>query len=516
MPKKSNQEFPIRFPMDMYHALTGLAERGLMSSTYLSALVMRGVLPAKLIVEKNKPLANDEQGQCTVESMFERADFKKLELTSFENEYYIPMVETHTLVSLSVDGLETLEAKLKQPNENQQYEIFYPGNGQDGMYYKRIYNRIMTEPNKNYIYWNYPGVGCSKDGASSAHDLFKAGYQQAKRLIDKGILAKNITLHGFSLGGGVATHVARKLHEEGDLVNLEVDRSFRSLSSVIPLEIKQNLKHSSYAPLISSTIALAFSGLTLGTTFAGFVSSLGLFTASATADIGYIGAFCIKAVGFFLQDIMTVIGEMIASPFSFFSPSISDEIKSLFNNIGYYLSYPFNLTAFAINEIFSTMASFIDNAVNLIGSIVGGVIAVVGLVGGSVAGLIFGALFSIQLLWTDKPSMMPMTPAFSAAFYSLCCEMNSVSEMHRLLNVDNKPENSTTEQPKISVTNVLNDEMINVAASLSIGLGLNPGKASDENRPLKEKITSFWYLYGGHNGELAGPIDDELNFSFRP
>ena len=91
--------------------------------------------------------------------------------------------------------------------------------------------------------------------------------------------------------------------------------------------------------------------------------------------------------------------------------------------------------------------------------------------------------------------------------------MDSVSEMHRLLNADNEPENRTKEQPKISVTNVIDDQVIDVAASLSIGLGLKPWKPSDdENRPLKEKITSFWYRSGGHNGDLVDLIDPNLSF----
>jgi alpha/beta superfamily hydrolase len=520
MPKKINEEFPIQFPMDMYHSFSGLGERGLMTPTYLSTLIMSAILPAKFIVEKKKPLVNDEQGLCTVRSWFERANFEEYPFNTFKTNYYDKMAKTHTLASLSVDGLETLEAKQKQPNPNQQYEIFCCGNGQDAMHIYTAYNRIATEPNKNYIFWNYPGVGSSKGGAHSTHNLFNAGYQQAKRLIDQGIPAQNITLHGLSLGGGVATLVARQLHEEGHLVNLEIDRSFARIASVIPASLKRNMinedtsKQSSYAPLITSTVALALSGVALGTTFAGFVSSVGLVTASATAAIGYIGAFCIQAVGFLLQEIMTIIGEMIAFPFSFFSKSISDDIKSLFNNIGYSLAYPFNLAAFAINETFSTIASFLDNAVNLISSIVGGAIAIGGLVAGSLAGLVFGALLSIQLLWTEKPLTMPMTPAFSAALYSSCCEMDSVSEMHRLLNADNKPENIRKKQPKISVTNVIDDEVIDVAASLSIGLGLKPGKPSDdENRPLKEKITSFWYRSGGHNGDLVGLIDPNLSFS---
>ena len=522
MPKKINLEFPIQFPMDMYHAFSSLIERRLMTPTYLSTLIMLAILPGKFIVEKKSPLKNNENGFCTVYSLNKRTNavrfqnwFESNSLSYYQLTHFHKLIATtHTLSSLSVDGLETLEAKQKIQDPNPQYEIFYCGNKQDAMDITTAYARISAESNKNYIFWNYPGVGSSKIGAHSSHNLFEAGYQQAKRLIEHGVPAKSITLHGFSLGGGVATHMARRLHEEGHLVNLEIDRSFACITSVVTAGLKQKMinedtsKQTPYAALITSTVALAVSGVALGTTFAGFVASIGLLTASATVTTGYIGACCIQAVGYLLQAIMTVIGQIIALPIRFFSKSISNAIKSLFNNIGYYLASPFHLTAFAINKTFSTMASLIDNAVNLIGSIVGGAIAITGLVAGSIAGLIFGLLLSIQLLWTDKPITMPMTPAFSAALHSSCCEIDSVKEMHRLLKAGNQVENETKEQPKISVINVVDDEVINVDASLSMGLGFKPKKQlDDENRPLKEKINFFWYRRGGHGGVLHELMD---------
>lgn len=520
MSKKINQELLIQFPINTYEAFVGLGERGLMTPTHLSRWVMSALLPAQFIVEKNKPLENNNQGFCTANSLFSRVNIEELTFNQFKTDFYDEIAATHTLKSLSVDGLETLEATLKRQGQPQQYEIFFCGNGQDAMQFTTPHARITSEPNKNFIFWNYPGVGSSKSGAHSIHDLFKAGYQQAKRLIDQGVPAQHITFYGFSLGGGVASHVARQLHEEGHLVNLEIDRSFACVASVIPAQVKRNMiikqtsKQSSYAPLVTSTIALALSGVALGTTFSGFVASIGLVTASAIAAIGYISAVCIQAVRFLLQKIMNFIAEIIALPFGFFSTSISDGIKSLFNHMSNYLVYPFNLTAFAINEIFSTMSSLIDNAVNLIGSMVGVGIAIDGLLSGMMAGLVFGALLSVQLLWTETPFTLPMTPAFSALLYSACCEMDSVNEMYRLLNADGNPQNREKVQPKISVINVIDDEVIDVSASLNTGLGLKPGQYSeDENRRLKEKITSFWYRSGGHGGMLEDLIDSDLSFA---
>ena len=57
MPKKINQDVSIQFSMDLYHSFWGLGERGLMTPTYLSTLIMLVVLPATLSVEKKNSLA---------------------------------------------------------------------------------------------------------------------------------------------------------------------------------------------------------------------------------------------------------------------------------------------------------------------------------------------------------------------------------------------------------------------------------------------------------------------------
>jgi len=503
MRKKINHEFPIQSPVNIYESFSGLAERGLMTPTYLASLFMLVGLPATRMVKKNMPIENDEQGFCKLDSLFKRVNSNFLYT---ENVFKRYMGELHKFALLYVDGLETVEAKVKaKTDQSQKYEIFFCGNEDDAMSVSLWRAKIQKDKGKNYIFWNYPGVGSSKGSVYSAHDLFKAGYTQARRLIDEGINAQNITLYGYSLGGGVATRVARLLHEEGYLVNLEIDRSFASIAPVIPEKFKDvlGMGHekssegvSELAPLITSTVAMAISGVALGTTFAGFVSSLGFVAATSAAAIGYLGAGYLQAIGFLLQEIMTFIGAVLACPVSICSKWIGDHIKTLFTNIGYCFAYPFNLVAFAINATFSTLSSFIDNVVNIVGSIVGGAIALGGLVAGIFSGLVLGLILSLQLLWTKKPFVMPMTPAFSAVLYSLCCEMNSVYEMRRLLKVDHNDE-----EPKISVLNTLDDEVIRVNASLSKGLGFVP-KNTNQDQRFGKKIDCAWYECGGHNGEL--------------
>jgi len=94
---------------------------------------------------------------------------------SLQTHIYDQLSATHSFSALSVDGLETLEAKNANADE---YEIFFCGNAQDGMSFDLAYSRITANPNKNYIFWNYPGVGCSKgDMRIGAQDLFDAGLQ---------------------------------------------------------------------------------------------------------------------------------------------------------------------------------------------------------------------------------------------------------------------------------------------------------------------------------------------------
>lgn len=127
-------------------------------------------------------------------------------------------------------------------------------------------------------------------------------------------------------------------------------------------------------------------------------------------------------------------------------------------------------------------------------------------------------LLSVQLLWTNESLLMPMAFAFSAVLSSSCCEMDSVNEVHQLLSADSKFEHQGAEQPKISVTNTVDDEVIDVTASLNVGLGFKPGKkfSNDNNKSLKEKVTSFWYRAGGHGGQpkeriLSGEEDIEAD-----
>lgn len=523
----------LSFPKKLSQPLSGLVARGFMSPNYLSQLIISGpILPARLNsrVAKNRPLnPEDFLGSWFRRTFPDIYDFYKLDkneqlLQAFLQEQNITpgLTDTHSFTPLFVEGLETLEAR---HNHNlPEYEITFCGNGQDAMKMDIAKDRINANPNKNHLFWNYPGVGSSKGAVRCEEDLFRAGYLQVRRLLEKGILAKNITLYGYSLGGSVAVHVARQLRDEGHLVNITLDRSFADAARVMPISITNqfaeawipstdendvNKKILPLLPIVSSVISLALAGIFLGTVLAGLIASLSLVMTSTVAALAYTAALSLKIVGILLEQAMNLVGHALALPCSLFSKTLSDNIQSLFYNIGYYLAHSLDVTACEIYEVFSSLAIFMDKAINLFGSVVGGVVALSGLLIGAFAGLIAGMLLCIPLLWSGQAASMPMTPFFYAAVYSLCCPMNSLKEM-RLLCAKN-PELESLDNPQITVINTMDDKVILVGASLLSGLKFAPDEASNVEEKSAEPstrslINCIWYQRGGHQGQLKNPI----------
>jgi pimeloyl-ACP methyl ester carboxylesterase len=508
--RKINQNFPITYPSSLYESLVNLGKRGLMTPSYISPLIMSALLPSTVIVERNNPLQN-YNSQCTKDSILKRTCEMHDNIGLF-NQHYQHVTNTHTLEKVTIEGLESLRAQMKQqPANGAPYEIYFCGNAQDAMPIFTASARIAAEPQKNHLFWNYPGVGFSRGSTDSPDDLIKAGYQQVKFLLGEGIPANKITLYGFSMGGGVAAQVARQLHKEGLMVHLTIDRSFANLASVGSECIKAFLAEPEYthiAPLCTSILACGVAVFSLGTTFAGLVATTGLLTDNAITTVGLMVAYFVRAMGIFMQAFVSLIGEIIAFPFSLFSQKVSNDIKEWFDRMGESLSYGANFISQGIYEAIATIAWVIDCSVNFIGSLAGGAIALAGFLGGCLLGLITGAVLSLQLCWTDKPVTMPMSPAFSAGLYSSCCELNSVNAIRDIVAIDTLPKHQDKAPAEIQVINTLDDEVIRVNASLNKGLNFKPGVVpnNEERQPLRNKVTSFWYRNGGHGGHASNPI----------
>lgn len=469
----------VQFPMFFYNSLVGLLERKLMTPSYLSRIIMLAVLPAKFLHLHN------------INEVEHRNNHLYFAFISLFDKYKT----NSNLDSSLINGIETEEIKSKTGSS--EYLIYFCGNCQDAI---TSFARYI-DTDKNLILWNYPGVGRSLGGANSAYDLFEAGYEQVKILIDKGTPANQITLHGFSLGGGVATHVARRLHEEGLLVNLEVYCSFSSLTDVVIASIKKKFEENiyiQYAPLITSIIAFGISGIAVGTTFAGLLASVSLLVANLLMAVGYSFNIFFLAIGYILQGIIAGAGKLISCFFSLFSKSLSEDINNFFSNVGNNVFCLFSYLAININTLFLNTALFFDKYLNLISSIISGIISLCGLLAGILVGSLFGSIFSLQLFFTKNPYSMPMKFAFSAALYSACCEMDSIGQINRLLNLDKSK--SANESPMIKVINTVDDPIIDISASLNNGLGVNPTKKSKNNNQfLLSKINSIWYSKGEHS-----------------
>lgn len=405
-----------------------------------------------------------------------------------------PPSTTHTFHVSFVHGMETLEINAISSSPDNEYLVYCCGMEENAM----DFDVSTIKPNQNAIIFNYPSKGRSKGQARSAKDMIRATIRQVKRLLNKGIPANKITLYGYSLGGAVAIKAARKLHQEGYPVNVTVERSFAQFSSVIPALI--NKIDAKKTPLVTSILALAVSGFTFGVAFAGSITSLGHLAAGSLDGIAYISAYLIRLIGLFLQEIINLLGDVLSSLVGTFNKDIGQDIKNLFYNVSHYVNSLFQLLTKIIQKSFSIAASFTAGFVNLAASLIGGVIAVSGLILGAVTGTTLGILLSIQLLWTNKPLTLSVIPAFRGLLYTFRFEMDSVSELKKLL-----AENVDKEKAEITIINTVDDEVIDHSVALNTGLGLKP-ENNHHSSPLKEKVTSFWYNKGGHRGKLDDPL----------
>jgi len=132
--------------------------------------------------------------------------------------------------------LDTVEISSNPKDLNCPYVIKFCGNG---MTYHQIISELVSTAERNnatVIGFDYPNVGSSTSvRIYSQTQLVNSGIAQVQRLLDKGINPKNITLHGLSLGGGVATLVAAHFHQQNPpkKVYLINDRSFSSIANAV-------------------------------------------------------------------------------------------------------------------------------------------------------------------------------------------------------------------------------------------------------------------------------------------
>lgn len=89
---------------------------------------------------------------------------------------------------------------------------------------------IQQKSGASVLCYNYREVGASSGTFLSEEPLICDGLEIANSLIRRGVVP---LLHGYSLGGGVATQVAARLSQAGQIVHLCNERSFTSIPQVV-------------------------------------------------------------------------------------------------------------------------------------------------------------------------------------------------------------------------------------------------------------------------------------------
>lgn len=197
-------------------------------------------------------------GKLVLPAQTRRACVRNLEKFAILREVDIDVksvtIETHD--GACVDGIE-----IKPKNDFQgQYIIKFNGNY---MQYEDRLAAFAQEALKlkaTIVGFNYRGVGNSKKSPYKFQDLVVDGIAQVERLIAEGVQPEKIILDGISLGGAVATMVAKYFHDAGQKVYLWNDRSLSSINKAAGgILLKENYEASKTA-FSSISYSLHFSG----------------------------------------------------------------------------------------------------------------------------------------------------------------------------------------------------------------------------------------------------------------
>ena len=147
----------------------------------------------------------------------------------FKSDAIAERICIKTVDGISLDTMQILNpSQLDVPPEEQRWLLFFNGNG---IAYENNLNNLQTlseDLGINMYTGNYRGVGYSEGYPQGGKDLVLDGFAMLQYLLNKGILPKNILLHGWSLGGAVALKIASFYS-----VNLCHDRSFSKIENVI-------------------------------------------------------------------------------------------------------------------------------------------------------------------------------------------------------------------------------------------------------------------------------------------
>lgn len=439
-------------------AFKTLGDRGGMTPSVFTRLAMLMLLPATFVLNKVDSIHADaicelkkgrfgdpKKQNAWLFRQYEEVDPDIDEI--FSSRYnalqrqglldkYNSIVSTHHLETSSSDICEGLSLVSKVQSSD--HKIHFPGNSEDALMLSRIHGVLHANPGLNHFFWNYPGVAGSSGTAACFQDLVDAGYKETKTYIERHpeIKAQDITLHGFSLGGAVAAHVARRLYDENYPVKLVIDRSFASITDVLtsPLEVGQ-IESASWKHLWLHNVATSILfGVLIGSLPASII---------ATASI-----------------IMT-------APIALVTQRLASLVQS--TNSKYLQNEKIETIAHHINDFGDIASWLLREAMNYITFILTAALAIAGVL---FFGLIFGGIIGGILAYTqDKskdPVLFPCRPVVALVLYSLCCNVDSTAQIKHIMSAFSKD----TDPNNLYISNSTHDQIIRYHASLLRGLGV--------------------------------------------
>jgi hypothetical protein len=196
----------------------------------------------------------NEPGIITVDNIIHK-QYKALK--DYNPVYQSPNGTVHFIekpVSMTLHNekinLETIVAsndKVTAENKNDHLTVIY-FSGNSGSFqqdYQQIAEDLLSYAKDDVpvtaVQFNYPGILNSEGQVAIAQDLVDSGIAQVQSLLDQGVPHSKIVLHGVSLGGSIASHVAAHFHrlpkvdeptQKQTLGGLYASRTFASTTQV--------------------------------------------------------------------------------------------------------------------------------------------------------------------------------------------------------------------------------------------------------------------------------------------
>lgn len=165
-------------------------------------------------------------------------------------------VTIETADKVKLDTLKIFHRdQIDKPAQDQKWIVFFAPNG---MTYEQLIpmaRQIQKDTGANIYLGNYRGVGYSQSSPSCSQDLILDGEALVQYLHNHAnVPYKNMVVHGWSLGGAVATEVAANHQTDGDCIKVCNERSFSSLFK----EIKTLLPGGLFLAMLAHAVGWKF------------------------------------------------------------------------------------------------------------------------------------------------------------------------------------------------------------------------------------------------------------------